>query len=94
MAEPRRYRRRDGVDVVDLAEDEVVARSPDRSHAVVLNATASAILELCNGEHTVLEMARFLHDALPSSELSKVVSDVEAILEQLREAEIVCTVQP
>lgn len=84
----------DGVDVVELAEDELVARSPDRAHAVVLNATASAVLELCNGEHTSSDIARFLHDALPSSDLSQVRSDVQAILRELSEAGIVAVVQP
>jgi hypothetical protein len=88
------FRTCDDVDVVELAEDELVARSPDRTHAMVLNATASAVLELCNGEHTASDMARFLHDTLPTSELSKVEGDVDAILRELCEAGIVTAAEP
>jgi hypothetical protein len=73
----------------DLPDGESVVRAAGGSSAVILNATADAVLSLCDGVRTVSEIAEFLrvHLAVPASvDLS---GDVERVLAELVAAGLV-----
>jgi hypothetical protein len=73
-----------GVEVVELAEGLMVSRpAPPRVHH--LNNTAAIVLELCDGERTVTEIAELLAEAFG---LGAPLGEVSAGVEELRRAGI------
>jgi hypothetical protein len=68
--------------------DELVLYVSGRELGVSLNRSARAIWELCDGQHTPLEISQELSRALdcPDDEL---LADVEAAIRQLRELGLV-----
>jgi hypothetical protein len=59
--------------------DEVLVHDPAQAKVHVLNATAGAILELCDGTRTPSEIARSIADAT-GADVALVTSDLETIL--------------
>lgn len=90
----RRFRAAAGVSVVELGPDELVARSPDQTRAVVLNPTASAVLDLCDGTRSVSEIAAFLAGELAGTSPTGAEADVSALVAELMAADILEELEP
>jgi len=88
VADSRRFRTAPGVSIVELGPDELVARSPDQTRAVVLNPTASAVLDLCDGTRSIADIAAFLVAALDGSTAAGAESDVSTLVAELIAADI------
>ncbi len=68
---------------INQVPDGYVIYQPDRDRVHFLNNTAAAILELCDGEHTLQEIAAILQaayelDAAPEEDLKSSVSSLVA----------------
>ena len=72
--------------VRSLADGEVVVLRPDGSAALVLNGTGAAVLELCDGRHSVVEMATLIASVFPEVPREAVEADVDALVAQLTDA--------
>lgn len=81
-----RPRQRSGIKEYDL-RDEMLLYFPAREKAISLSASAKAIFELCNGDHTIVEINLILAKQLGCSEdellLNELLSDVEACVSEL-----------
>ena len=55
---------------------------------MVLNPTASAILELCDGSRTLAEIAHFLATELEGPPRSSIEKDVVALVQELKAANV------
>lgn len=64
----------------------------DTGRCVSLNHTAAAVLELCDGSHTVESIASELA-AIFEVEQAAVARDVEQLLDQLRAHQLLTTAQ-
>jgi hypothetical protein len=53
-----------GAVVSDLSDGEVVVASEDGQRALILNDTASVVVSLCTGQHTVEAIASLFADTL------------------------------
>jgi hypothetical protein len=63
------------------AGDEVLVHDPAHGKVHVLNATAGAILELCDGTRTPGEIAKSIADAT-GADVALVARDVDGILRE------------
>ena len=70
----------------DLPGDEEVLTSPDGANALIVNATGAAIVDLCDGTRTVDDIAGFVTDIVPGSELTTVRRDVQQFVGEFRTA--------
>ena len=81
-------RRRDLV-VGDLNDDrETVIVEPSSGRAVSLNATASAVWFLCDGQRGVPEIASAIREVYPEAPKERVEADVQRILDEFREKQL------
>jgi hypothetical protein len=67
----------------ELPGGDVVLTTADGATAVILNATAQAIVELCDGERSVEEVARFVLELLPDATEAQVTADVVSLVDRL-----------
>ena len=88
MQESDRPLRRDGF-LTQKLDDEIVLFDPSQTQALCLNATASLIWGLCDGETTVAEMVQLLRDAFPDA--PDVATDVHEALGLFSEHDAVRT---
>jgi len=75
----------EGVTRSELPDGEMVVSNGGNDKAVILNPTASAIVELCDGTRDQKDIAAFLCDALPGPEVGDVERDVAGLVAQLCE---------
>ena len=75
----------------ELTDGEVVVSVPGGKQAVILNAIGDAVLELCDGTRTVVEIAAFLRSAMQVPNNVDVIRDVGAVLDELVRAGLVET---
>lgn len=75
---------------VRRAGDDVLVHDSAREKVHVLNGTAGYVLELCDGAHSVSEIASCLSDAT-GADLSAVTRDVEAILREFAAMRLLVT---
>jgi hypothetical protein len=73
----------------ELTENEVVVSLRGGERALIVNAIADAILDLCDGSRTVDEIAAFLRDNLSVPTGADVVADVRAVIDELARAGVV-----
>jgi len=77
---PERPRCAEGLAFAELdGLDEVVCMEPRSTSSIALNTTAWAVLELCDGRHSVEEISRIICEAT-GGEAARVHADVMAIL--------------
>jgi hypothetical protein len=79
---PQHPRRQPGFIVRDLG-DEVLIYGPDQQVIHVLNTTARAIWELCDGQHDALAMVEALRLRFAVDQTVDVEADVRAALGEL-----------
>lgn len=82
-----RPRHRDTLAVEEVEEDLLVY-DPVKDQVHLLNVTASAIWELCDGTRTVSEIARELGERVVSGD-HDIIKDVECTLGEFREKGLV-----
>jgi pyrroloquinoline quinone biosynthesis protein D len=73
-----------GVRLGEAAQQPRVLLLPER--AFRLNASSLAIIELCDGTHTVQQITEMLQAKYAKAEPAQIAKDVLAYLEQLHEA--------
>ncbi len=73
----------------DVSDEETVVVALDAGRALVLNATGSAILDLCNGTRTVEEIADFICENTAGAGADDVQGDVAALVAKLIDAGVV-----
>jgi len=78
-----------GLVIAPLADGECVVSTPDKGDALVLNETGRTILELCDGEQTVAEIAAFVSANVEGADPSVVERDVTALVERLLAAGLI-----
>jgi PqqD family protein of HPr-rel-A system len=70
--------------------DDVLVHDPAHGKVHVLNATAGAVLEMCDGARSAEEIARSLSDAT-GADRAVVTRDVETILSEFRTLRLLVT---
>lgn len=70
----------------ELPDGSAAVLSLARGTALVLNASAAVVLELCNGERTAEDIASFICRHVQGAAPEVVTADVNAIVARLREA--------
>ena len=65
--------------------DETLLYNAENDKVSMLNKTAAAVWELCDGKHTIEEIAAEITESLGPPEGRDVKSDVEAAIEKFRE---------
>jgi len=65
--------------------DETLLYNSENDKVSMLNKTAAAVWELCDGRHTIEEIAAEITQRLDPPEGRDVKSDVEAAIEKFRE---------
>ncbi len=71
--------------------DEVVYVRADGNVACSLNLTASAILDLCDGTHSINDIVDLICESMPA-ERKQVSKDTETIMKEFVEYGLVCEV--
>lgn len=82
-------KRADGVVSEELLDGESVVSTTNAARAVVLNAVGAAVLDLCDGNHSIDEIAAFICDHTDASDAVRVRADVVAMLSELEAAGVV-----
>jgi Coenzyme PQQ synthesis protein D (PqqD) len=77
---PARVRRADHV-AARFVEGELVLYDARRQRVHVLNATAAATRQLCDGEHTCADIVRALSASYPGESKSAIEQDVVEVLD-------------
>jgi len=85
---PRPCRRADAIRG-ELPDGEVVISVPGADRALILNAVADAVLELCDGTRTIAEIGEFVRATVSVPRSAEVERDIERVLEQLAAAGVV-----
>lgn len=73
----------------ELPDGEVVVSVPGGTQALILNAVADVLLELCDGSRTLGEIADFIRTTLTVPADADVVADVSSVLLQLQRAGVI-----
>ena len=75
--------KRDGI-WCQVGEDSITLFLPDTNEELVLNRTAAAIWDLCDGEHTIAAMASCLGEIFPRETSDSLRADVEECIADLQ----------
>ena len=89
-----RPRARPDLTTVELPGDELVVSREEGLDAVILNPTGAAVLDLCDGQRTDLEIAEFLCAHLSGADPDAVRADVAGLLARLVAADLVEDLEP
>jgi len=82
MALPEYPRSIEGLEFTELAGlDEVICMDPVSTSSLALNATARALLELCDGAHSITDICQIISEAT-GADPAHVRGDVTAILDR------------
>jgi hypothetical protein len=73
----------------ELTDDEAVVSVSGGEQALILNAMANAVLDLCDGQRTLPEIAAIVRDTLHVPADVDVLRDVTALVDQLVRAGVV-----
>ena len=69
--------------------DETIVYDPERENVHVLNQTAQLIWNLCDGEHTMDEIHKFLIEQFPSISQNDLLVDLQSTLNEFKEKKII-----
>jgi len=78
-----------GVVTAELPDGALVASLPDSGNAVILNQVGGAVLDLCDGVHTVDEITAFICEHTAGAEPAAVAADVVAMVDALAAAGLI-----
>ena len=84
-----RVRLRDGLTIRPLPDGDAVVAASEGDTAVIVNASAHALLDLLGEERTEVELAELLSQAFPDVDAAAVRRDVADLLRELLRAGIV-----
>jgi hypothetical protein len=73
----------------ELPEGEAVVSVAGGDRALILNSVADAVLELCDGTHTLEQIADFVRSTLRVPAETDVAADIAAVIDQLARAGVV-----
>jgi hypothetical protein len=73
----------------ELTDGEVVVSVGTEQRALILNAMADAVLDLCDGSRSADDIAAFIRETLAIPDGADVERDVGAVLQELERAGIV-----
>jgi predicted amino acid-binding ACT domain protein len=73
----------------ELPDGEVVVSVAGGDQALILNSVADAVLELCDGTHTIEQIAQFVRETLHVPVEIDVAADIDAVLKELTRAGVV-----
>ena len=73
----------------ELPDGEVVISIAGGDRALILNAVADAVLELCDGAHTIADIARFVRETLDVPPSTDVARDIANVIDELSRAGVV-----
>jgi len=76
----------DGLAFRELADGSTVVLQPDGKAALVLNVMGAAVLDLCDGQRAIADVAALICDVFPDAARDQVEADVAALVEKLTEA--------
>ncbi|MBL0218883.1 MAG: PqqD family protein [Myxococcales bacterium] len=78
-----RLRVRAGLTIRELPDGDAVVARDDGAEAVIINATASAVLELFGKESSEEEVARVFCESFPGEDVTAIRRDVHEIVQRL-----------
>jgi Coenzyme PQQ synthesis protein D (PqqD) len=73
----------------ELPDGEVVLSLEGGNEALIVNSIADAVLVLCDGDHTVPEIAKFVRDTVHVPDGADVDDDIAKIIAQLTRAGLI-----
>lgn len=86
-----RVRQADSITTQDLG-DEVMLYDAGRENVHILNPTAQKIWKLCDGRHTVGEMADIISREFSDVALGEITDDIAGILTELHSKHLVAVI--
>jgi Coenzyme PQQ synthesis protein D (PqqD) len=84
-----RPRRQPDVVFRELADGETMLLTVSGEAAIVLNPVGAVIWSLCDGDHTLDEIAALIGERFPDLPLEQIAADVRDLIEQLSEAAVI-----
>ena len=84
-----RPKRAEGAPIRELPDGESMVLTPEGDRALVLNAVATAIWHLADGQHTVEQISGFLGEHFADAPPHQIGADVERLLAELIEAGLI-----
>jgi hypothetical protein len=82
------FRKRPGLTIRELPDGDAVVAGVNSADAVIINATAHAILELLDTPRSETEILDVFRDAFPEQDAAVIAHDVHALVEELLRAGI------
>ncbi|MEO7095925.1 MAG: PqqD family protein [Polyangiales bacterium] len=79
-----KLRVRAGLTIRELPDGDAVVAGEEGREAVIINATATAVLELFQRESTEEEVTRVFRESFPTENADAIERDVRAIVQQLK----------
>lgn len=76
-------RLRPGLTIRELPDGDAVVAIDDKADAVIVNASAHAILELLDTPRSETEILRMFRDAYPDQDADILARDVHALVDEL-----------
>ncbi len=73
----------------ELPDGEVVLSRDGGNEAVIVNSIADAVLVLCDGKHTISEIAQFIRDTVQVPAGADVDGDISKIVDKLVNAGLI-----
>jgi hypothetical protein len=84
-----RFRLSSGLTIRELPDGDAVVAAAAGSDAVIVNASAHALLELLGEPRSEQELARFVSEAFPEQDPAAIARDVGELVQQLVRAGLV-----
>jgi hypothetical protein len=78
----------------DLVDGEVIVLAADGETTTVLNPIGAVIWSLCDGNHSLDEIAALIGERFPDLPLEQIASDVKLLVEQLLNAALISAGTP
>ena len=69
--------------------DEVLLYDSDKENVHVLNNTANAIWNLCDGEHTIDDIQKHLEEQFPDVSEDHIVEDIRTTIMEFKEKKLI-----
>jgi GGDEF domain-containing protein len=73
----------------ELPDGEAVVSLAGGERALILNAVADAVLELCDGRRTIDQIAQFVRDTIAVPPGADVTHDISALVDELSRSGLV-----
>lgn len=84
-----RPKRQPGVTSRALADGEVMVLSADGARATVLNTMGAIVWQLCDGDHSVLQIAELIGKRFADQPLDRLTADVTQLVDELLQDQLV-----